>query len=177
VYRSIIYLYAAKVTPSNLKTVLLSAILILQRSKYQDPSGPRTGFQSSIHAKFRTNTQAYDNSLLQKLDACWESKNTPPLCGYSKSAFTSSVSDASPTLRIILQHWHPNQLKPLSRPINTSRPGRASYVDTPLSSDISPRNFYSGSGLQLQFEYGSPSDIAESDRSSPPHVPDYDVDF
>ncbi|KAH6701263.1 hypothetical protein BKA61DRAFT_704943 [Leptodontidium sp. MPI-SDFR-AT-0119] len=148
-----------------------------KKSKYQDPSGPRTGFQSSIHAKFRTNTRAYDNSLLQKLDACWGSENTPPPRGHSKSAFTSSMSDASPTSRIILQHRQPNQLKPLSLSINTSRPGLARCADTPLSSDISPGNLCSGFGLQRQFEYRSPSDMAESDRSSPPHVPDHNVDF
>ena len=86
-----------------------------------------------MHDKYRiSNAQAYDKSLLQKLDARRGSDNTTPPRGYSKSAFSSSASDASPTSRIALEHRHPTQLKPLSLPIITSGAG---LVESPLMDD------------------------------------------
>lgn len=124
-----------------------------------------------MHDKYRSsNAQAYDKSLLQKLDPRRGSDNTTPPRGYSKSAFSSSASDASPTSRIALEHRHPTQLKPLSLPIITSRAGLvegplARWQDTPLSSGISPGNPYPRFGMQGQFDYRSPIDSADSDRS------------
>ncbi|TVY30585.1 hypothetical protein LHYA1_G000613 [Lachnellula hyalina] len=142
------------------------------RSKYQESSSAKSGFQS--HDRFQTNAQAYDKSLLQKLDARRGTDDKSPSRCYSKSAFSSSASDASPTSRIALEHRHPSQLKPLSLPILTSRPGfvespiaMSRYGETPLSSGISPGNSYPRFGVQTQFESKSPIDSADSDRSHP----------
>src|ERR1700694_1868267 len=113
--------------------------LVPSRSKYQDSSVARSGFQSSVHEKYQSNAQAYDKSLLQKLDARRGSDNTTPPRGYSKSAFSTSASDSSPTSRIALEHRYPNAMKPLSLPIIPSRPGLvesplSQWADTPLSS-------------------------------------------
>lgn len=147
------------------------------RSKYPDSSPAKSGFQSSVHDRFQTNAQAYDKSLLQKLDARRGPDNKTPPRGFAKSAFSSCASDASPTSRIALEHRQPNQLKPLSLPILTSRPGFVEspvaiprYGDTPLSSGVSPGSSYPRFGLQSQFDYRSPSDGAESDRSPHPFI-------
>ena len=148
---------------------------VLRRSRTHDPLSGSYGFQSSVHEKYRSNAQAYDKSLLQKLDARRGTDNTTPPRGYSKSAFSTSASDSSPTSRIALEHRYPTPLKPLSLPIITSRPGLAEsplakWADTPLSSAISPGNPYPRFGLQAQFDYRSPSDTAESDRSPLPYI-------
>ena len=162
--------------------------ILLSRSKYQDSPSARAGFQSSVHDKFRSNAQAYDKSLLQKLDARRGSDNKTPPRGYSKSTFSTSLSDSSPTSRIALEHRYPTQLKPLSLPILTSRPGLAEsplarWADTPLSSAISPGNPYPRFGLQSQFDYRSPSDTADTDSVATRESydqrisPDHDIDF
>lgn len=151
------------------------------RSKYHESSSSKSSyqpsFQSSVHERFQTNAQAYDKSLLQKLDARRGTDNKTPPRGFSRSAFSSSASDASPTSRIALEHRHPNQLKPLSLPILTGRPGFAEspnaisrYGDTPLSSGVSPGNSYPRFGLQTYFDNKSPIDSADSDRSPHPFV-------
>ncbi|KUJ12072.1 uncharacterized protein LY89DRAFT_700035 [Mollisia scopiformis] len=145
-------------------------------SKYQDSISPAAGFQSSVHDKYRSNNaQAYDKSLLQKLDARRGTDNsTPP--GYNKSIFSSSANDTSPTSRIALEHRHPSQLKPLSLPIITSRPGLVESplsrwaADTPLSGISPGGNSYYKFGGQGQFDHRSPSDTAESDRSPLPYI-------
>jgi hypothetical protein len=148
--------------------------IISSRSRYEDSS--RSGFQSSVHERYQSNAQAYDKSLLQKLDARRGSDNTTPPRGYSKSVFSSSAKDASPTSRIAaLEHRHPSQLKPLSLPIITSRGGLVEsplsrWADTPLSSGISPGNPYPRFGMHGQFDHRSPSDTAESDRSPLPYI-------
>ncbi|KAL3427693.1 hypothetical protein PVAG01_01202 [Phlyctema vagabunda] len=136
------------------------------KSKYHDSRG----FQSSVHEQFRSNAQAYDKSLLQKLDSRRGSEDiTPPRGGYSKSAFSSSASDVSPTSRIALEHRHPT-LKPLSMPINTRRSGledpmaRWASSETPLSSAISPANPFPRFG---QYDHRSPSDTT---AESSPHL-------
>lgn len=138
------------------------------QSKYHDPRA----FQSCVHDKFKSNAQAYDKSLLQKLNARRGSddSNTPPR-SFSKFTFSSSANDASPTSRIASEHRHPT-LKPLSLPINTRKHGpedpwgRWAAIDTPMSSAISPGNPFPRFG---QYDYRSPSDsTAESDRSPQP---------
>jgi hypothetical protein len=157
-------------------SVLSVLTLLPSRSKYQDSSAARSGFQSSVHEKYQSNAQAYDKSLLQKLDARRGSDNTTPPRGYSKSAFSTSASDSSPTSRIALEHRYPNAMKPLSLPIITSRPGLvesplSQWADTPLSG-ISPGHSYPYQrfGGQTQFDHRSPSDTAESDRSPVPYI-------
>ncbi|KAH8685548.1 hypothetical protein BGZ60DRAFT_522839 [Tricladium varicosporioides] len=145
---------------------------------YQESPSSRSGFQSSVHDRFQTNAQAYDKSLLQKLDARRTTDNTTPPRGFSKSAFSASANDASPPSQAAFEHRHPSQLKPLSLPILTGRPGLVESPialsryggDTPLSSAISPGNPFPRFGLQTQFEYRSPSDTAESDRSPHPYA-------
>lgn len=141
------------------------------RSRYLESSIPRSGFQSSVHEKYTSTAQAYDNSLLQKLNARRGTDNATPPRGHSKSAFSTSASDSSPTSRIALEHRYPNAMKPLSLPIITSRPGLvesplSQWADNPLSA-VSPRNPYPyhGFGGQTQSDHRSPSDTAESDRS------------
>ncbi len=145
-------------------------------SKYkQESSATRAGFQSSVHDKYQSNAQAYDKSLLQKLDARRTSDNTTPPRGYSKSAFSTSASDSSPTSRIAFEHRYPNTTKPLSLPIITSRglveSPLSQWADTPLSS-ISPSGSYPYHrfGPQSQFDHRSPSDTVESDRSPLPYI-------
>ena len=148
--------------------------IISSRSRYEDSS--RSGFQSSVHERYQSNAQAYDKSLLQKLDARRGSDNTTPPRGYSKSVFSSSAKDASPTSRIAtLEHRHPSQLKPLSLPIITSRGGLVEsplsrWTYTPLSSGTSPRNPYSRFGMHGQFDHRSPSDTVESNKSHLPYI-------
>ncbi|EPE36803.1 C2H2 and C2HC zinc finger [Glarea lozoyensis ATCC 20868] len=145
---------------------------------YPDFSGGRS-FQSSVHDTFQTDAQAYDKSLLQKLDARGPvDKKTPPR-NYSKmSAFSSSASDASPTSRINADHRHPSQLKPLSLPILSGRPGLGfvespvalgRHGENPLSFAKSTEPHFPRFALQTQFEPRSHSD-ADSDRSPHPYV-------
>ncbi|CAG8952251.1 hypothetical protein HYFRA_00000991 [Hymenoscyphus fraxineus] len=148
------------------------------RSTYQDPLSARS-FSSSVHDTFQTNAQAYDKSLLLKLDSRRSGDNKTPPRGFSKSPhFSSSANDTSPTSRGSLDHRH--QLKPLSLPILSGRPGmgftespislsRYGDRDTPLSSAISPGNPFPRFGLQTQFDY-RPSSEAESDRSPLPYI-------
>lgn len=141
-------------------------------SKYQESSSSGRSFQSSVHDQYRSNNaQAYDKSLLQKLDSRRGSDNkTPPRGGYSLSGFSSSATESSPTTRMALDHRHPTQLKPLSLPIITSRPhfGESPvsrWTESPLSSAISPQNPYpkfSGSG---NYDYKSSPDVMDYERS------------
>jgi hypothetical protein len=135
-----------------------------RRSRYHDPF--RSGFQSSVHDQYRSNAQAYDKSLLQKLDTRRGTDNTTPPKGYSRSIFSSSASDSSPTTRIALESRYPPPLKPLSLPIITGRPPLVEsplsrWADSPLSSAISPTNSHSRFGMQLQQDYRSSSDGAD----------------
>ncbi|KAF4624664.1 hypothetical protein G7Y89_g13506 [Cudoniella acicularis] len=144
------------------------------KHNFQESSSARSGFQSSVHDRYQTSAQAYDKSLLQKLDARRAGDNRSPPRSYSNSsAFSSSAGDdASPT-RATFEHRHPSQLKPLSLPILTSRPGftespvALSKFDTPLSSAISPGNPYP---RFAQFDYRSPSETVDSDRSPHPYT-------
>lgn len=155
--------------------LLLLLTFIVPRSKFQCSPSARSTFQSSIHDKFQTNTQAYDKSLLQKLDSRKPSDSkTPPRSFSTLPAFSSSANDVSPTRRSE-DHRHPTQLKPLSLPILS---GRSDFVESPislsqygdssLSSAVSPRNPFPRVGLQTQFDYRSPRDVSESDRSPNP---------
>jgi hypothetical protein len=146
-------------------------------SKYkQESASARAGFQSSVHDKYQSNAQAYDKSLLQKLDARRGSDNITPPRGYSKSAFSTSASDSSPTSRIAHEHRYPTAMKPLSLPIITSRPllvesPLSQWADTPVSSTSSGNSYpYARFGGQNQFDHRSPSDTAESDRSPLPYI-------
>ncbi|PQE23893.1 C2H2 finger domain-containing protein [Rutstroemia sp. NJR-2017a WRK4] len=143
-------------------------------SRIQDSSLAR-GFQSSVHDKYRTSAQAYDKSLLQKLDARRGSDNVTPPRSFTKSPFSSSANDTSPTSRITIEHRHPT-LKPLSLPIHTGKPALAEspisrWGDTPLSSGISPGNPYPRfTGLGGQYDYRSPTETVESERSPLPYL-------
>lgn len=144
----------------------LQTLTYLIRSRYQESSSLRSGFQSSVHDSYRSNAQAFDKSLLQKLDARRGSDNKTPPRGHPKSPFSSSANDSSPTSRIAMEHRH--QLKPLSLPI---LPGRPNFVESPLSrwgdppssSAISPGNPFPRFGQQTEFR--SPSEAADFDRS------------
>jgi hypothetical protein len=141
-------------------------MLFSNRSKYPDPSPVRSGFQSSVHDQYRSNAQAYDKSLLQKLDARRGSDNITPPRKFSTSAFSSSANETSPTSRIALEQRPPVQLKPLSLPITTGRQGVA---ESPLarwtetSSAVSPGYPYP---RFPGHDFRSPSDAADLDRSS-----------
>lgn len=147
----------------------------MNRSKYEEPTSFRSGFQSSVHDTYRSNAQAFDKSQLQKLDARRGSDNTTPPRGISKSTFSSSVNDASPTSRIsAMEHRYPAQLKPLSLPI---LPTKSGFVESPiskwsdpiLSAGVSPGNPFSGySPAQLDFRPSS--DIADYERSPLPNT-------
>jgi hypothetical protein len=145
------------------------------RSKYQELASAKSGFQSSVHEKYQTNAQAYDKSLLQKLDARRGTDNTTPPRGHSKPVFSTSANDGSPSSRIAHEHRHPTQLKPLSLPILTGRPTLVEsplsrWAETPFSSGASPSNPYPRFGLQGQFDHRSPSENTESDRSPLPYI-------
>ncbi len=151
-------------------------LFLLSSSKFPEPSSGRSGFQSAVHEGFRSTAQAYDKSVLQKLDSRRTSDNATPPRLYSKP-FSSSANDASPRRHRALEHrGGPNQLTPLSLPIITSRAGLVEsplsrWSDTPLSSGISPGNPYSSRyGMQSQIENRSPSDTTESDRSPFPYI-------
>ncbi|KAH8821216.1 hypothetical protein F5884DRAFT_745545 [Xylogone sp. PMI_703] len=138
-------------------------ILLSNRSRYHESSPPRSGFQSSVHDRFQSsNAQAYDKSLLNRLNSRGPANNSTPPRTFSIPSLSSSASEASPP-----PHRYPPQLKPLSLPINT-RP-TAPWGDTPLSSAISPGSSYPNYGINGQYDYRSPSDTAESDRSPHPY--------
>ncbi|KAJ8059965.1 hypothetical protein OCU04_011581 [Sclerotinia nivalis] len=129
------------------------------------------GFQSSVHDAYQTSAQAYDKSLLQKLGG--RGDNFTQSRPFAKSTFSSSVNDASPTSRIAREHGHP-ALKPLSLPIHTHKPALAEspinrWADSPLSSGISPGNPYTRLGGLNPFDYRSPTDIIDNERSSLPY--------
>jgi hypothetical protein len=142
-------------------------------------SGVTRSFQSSVHDAFQTNAQAYDKSLLQKLDARGPGERKTPPRSYPKmSAFSSSAGDASPTSRINTDRTHPIQLKPLSLPILSGCPGPefvespvalSRHGEHPLSSARSTENPYPRFTIQTQFEPRSHSDI-ESERSPHPYI-------
>ncbi|TAQ83602.1 hypothetical protein B7494_g8079 [Chlorociboria aeruginascens] len=139
------------------------------KSKYQELPDARGRFQSAVHEQYRSNAQAYDKSLLQKLDARRGSDNITPPRGFAKSAFSTSANDTSPTSRRSREHRHPTQLQPLSLPIMPSKPGLAEsplarWAETP-SSAISPGNPYP-QFRHTPYEHRSPID--ESDRSPLP---------
>jgi hypothetical protein len=132
-------------------------------STYSNPSG-KAGFQSSVHDQYRSNAQAYDKSLLQKLDPRRGSESTTPPRKFSLSSFSSSI-DQSPTSRIAYEHRHPPQLKALSLPIITSKPNLAEsplarWTETPTT--MSPGHPYPRPGAQ---ELRSPREVSDYDRT------------
>lgn len=140
------------------------------RSRYEESTSAKSGFQSSVHEKYQTNAKAYDKSLLQKLDARRGTDNATPPRGHAKSVFSTSANDASPTSRIAREHRHPTLLTPLSLPILTGRPGLVEsplsrWADTPLSSGVSPSHPYPRFGVHGQFDHRSHSENTEFDRS------------
>lgn len=84
---------------------------------------------------------------------------------------SSSAGDASPP-----STRYPPQLKPLSLPVKTRPSGIPSHWgDTPSSSVVSPGSSYPNYGANGQYDYRSPSDTADSDRSPYPYSRRYDV--
>lgn len=134
--------------------------------------GSLRGFQSSVHDQYQSNAQAYDKSLLQKLDARRGSDNTTPPRGPPKHKFGNSANN-SPTSRIAMEHRHPT-LKPLSLPLHTGKPGLAesplSKWGDSMSQTSSPVNPFARSNGISQYDYRSPSDTAELDRSPLPYI-------
>ncbi|KAB8288873.1 hypothetical protein EYC80_010776 [Monilinia laxa] len=131
----------------------------------------RNSISFAVHDAYQTSAQAYDKSLLQKLGSRGDSFT--PSRPFAKSPFSSSVNDASPTSRIAREHGHPT-LKPLSLPIHTQKPALAEspinrWADSPSSSGISPGNPYTRLGGINSFDYRSPTDIIDSERSPLPY--------
>ncbi|KAI9643386.1 hypothetical protein NHQ30_008005 [Ciborinia camelliae] len=129
-------------------------------------------FQSSVHDTYQTSVQAYDKSVLQKLGG-GRGDNFTSSRPFAKPTFSSSANDASPTSRLAREHGHPS-LKPLSLPIHTHKPALAEspinpWTDSPLSSGISPGNPYNRLGRLNSFDYRSPTDIIDSERSPLPY--------
>lgn len=124
-----------------------------------------------MHNQYRNvPTDAYDKSVLQKLDSRRGSDNKTPPRGYSKSAFSSSASESSPTTRIALDNRQHTQLKPLSLPIITSRPNLtdspvARWSDTPISSAVSPGSLYPRMSTSGDYDYKTSSDVMDYARS------------
>ncbi|KAI9829056.1 MAG: hypothetical protein M1832_000079 [Thelocarpon impressellum] len=84
------------------------------------------GEESQTHAFLQRSVQAYDNSLLQKIDSARSdptsrNPNTPPR-NFRPSAFRVGAPDAAPNARLPFdQRRSPNQLNPLSLPTGPSR--------------------------------------------------------
>lgn len=139
-------------------------------SKYQDSTSGR-GFQSSVHDRYRSNNaQAYDKSLLQKLDSRRGSDNKTPPRNNTKSMFSSSASDASPTARMTSEQRYPTQLKPLSLPILTNHGGLSEspigrWTDSTPLSGISPGNTFHKYVVSSKFGYRSPTDAMDYEKS------------
>ncbi|KAH7356713.1 hypothetical protein BKA65DRAFT_213005 [Rhexocercosporidium sp. MPI-PUGE-AT-0058] len=152
----------------------LGASVWSNKSNTQESLPSFASFQSSVHDTYQSTTQAFDRTQIQKLDARRGTDNTTPPRGHTKPNFSSSVNDISPTSRAH-EHRYPSQLKPLSLPILPGRPGLVEsplsrWVDTPLSSAISPGNPYPRFGMQSQFDHRSPNDAMVSDRSPQPYI-------
>lgn len=149
----------------------------MDRASFEDLPSPVStqGFQSSVHDGFRSsNAQAYDKSLLQKLDsrrgsitgAAAAAAVIPPRV-FPQSPFSSSANDASPTSRISDEHRQ--QLKPLSLPEMPKRRDSSSdeFSRWPNSkAALSPRNAYSN---QQYYDYKTSNDL-DCDRSPLPSI-------
>lgn len=141
----------------------------------KDELSPTSGFQSSVHESFRSsNAQAYDKSLLQKLDSRRGSltgvgtATGPPPRGFPKSPFSSSANDALQTSRIADEH---RQLKPLSLPEMPKRSDSSDeFPKWPSTAQpaLSPRNTY----LQNQhyYDFKIASDPVDLERSPLPSI-------
>lgn len=87
--------------------------------------------------------------------------------------FSSSLNDASPTSQIERNHGHP-VLKQLSLPTHANKPTLAEspinqWAESPISSGVSPTYPYSRIGSIASFDYRSPTDIIDSERSPLPY--------
>jgi hypothetical protein len=143
--------------------------LSLYRYKFDDSFPGRSGFQSSVHEKYRSDTQNYDKSVIQKLDSRRGIDNATPPRGFYTSAFSSSLNDASPTSRIAHDHLQPPH-KPFSMPAVS---GRTGLIDNPFSrwgdgdhSARSPPAHYTS----RRYNYKSPIDQEEAERSPLPYL-------
>lgn len=124
---------------------------------------------------YQSNTQAFDKSQLEKLDARSRASDnrTPPPRPFSKSSLSSSLKDISPTSRTRNEHRNSRQLKPLSLPILPGRPG---LVESPLSRwadtvALSPRNLYARFGANSLADRRALSEVADySEQISLPGI-------
>ncbi|PBP15467.1 hypothetical protein BUE80_DR013780 [Diplocarpon rosae] len=135
-----------------------------------------SSFESSVHAKYQSDAQAFDKSQIQKLDARREVDNqTPPRC-LTNQGFGSSVNDGSPispTTRVSHERRNPSQLKPLSLPILPGRPGIAEsplsrWAEAPFPSACSSQNPHPRCGTRTQSDHKSLIEVDSSERS---HLP------
>ncbi|KAI6711223.1 hypothetical protein JHW43_006216 [Diplocarpon mali] len=137
-----------------------------------------SSFESSVHAKYQSDAQAFDKSQIQKLDARRELDNkTPPRClahaGMSSSA--NEGSPISPTTRLSHDHGHPSQRKPSCRPVLPGRPGIAEsplsrWAEAPVPAAISPRNPYPRFGAPTPSDHKSFFEADFLDRSHLPRI-------
>jgi hypothetical protein len=122
-----------------------------------------------VHDKFRSNTQTYDKSLLQKLDSRRRTDNATPPRGFHRSPFSSSLNDASLTSRIAYEHQSPAQ-KAFSMPVTSARLGATEspfsrWGDGGLSAVSSPSHYANG-----PYDYRSPRDQDDAERSPLPYL-------
>jgi len=143
--------------------------VVHSRSKFHDSISGRASFQSSVHDKFRSNTQKYDQSVLQKLDSRRRADNTTPPRGFYRLPFSSSLNDASPTSHRAYEHQSPAQ-KAFSMPVRSARLGATEnsfsrWGEGGVSAVSPPSHYASG-----PFDYRSPSDRDDAERSPLPYL-------
>jgi len=146
-------------------------------STHEEPFYGRTGFQSSVHDKFRSsNAQTYDKSLLQKLNSRRGCNISTSPRSYGRLPFSTSLNDGSPSSGLAHKHAQPYQ-KPLSLPVMTSKMGP---LESPLSRwadggalSVAPFSSFNGG----QYGYRSPSERDDMEHSPRPYSRQTTCDF
>ncbi|KFY13377.1 hypothetical protein V492_03312 [Pseudogymnoascus sp. VKM F-4246] len=143
-------------------------------SRHEDSVPGRTPFQSSVHDKYRSNTQTYDKSVLQKLNSRRGGDISTSPRSYGKAPFSRSFNDSVPSSPLNQKHGLPHQ-KPLSLPaMNT----KLSPLESPLS------RWASGGSAPIapprnggQYGYRSPSERDDMEQSPRPYSRQTTHDF
>ncbi|KAI9734727.1 MAG: hypothetical protein M1818_006714 [Claussenomyces sp. TS43310] len=146
------------------------------QSRWDDSITGRAAFKSSIHDRYQSNTQAYDKSLVSKLDSLKGSDTVTPPKSYPRPVFSNSLNDSSPTSRNLYEKQMIAQ-KPLSLPVADTCGRSTGYTEGPSSkwmnreiSNAASRS-NNASAAQGNSIHHSPINQRESEATSLPYLP------
>ncbi|KFY78354.1 hypothetical protein V499_02481 [Pseudogymnoascus sp. VKM F-103] len=145
-------------------------------SRHEDSIPGRPGFQSSVHEKYRSNTQTYDKSVLQKLNSRRGGDISTSPRSYGRAPFSKSFNDSVPSSPLGQKHGLSHQ-KPLSLPAMNSK---LSPLESPISrwaSGGSAPNAPLGMRNGGQYGYRSPSERDDMEQSPRPYSRQTTHDF